>query len=122
MMFSSSSGILIAGGRYTLTTEIYIPQTNKSCSFPSLPAGRLDSTLDTLQGVPVICGGWDYPSYTSCLQLDQVKPSGSWIDFATTTEGRFDATSWVKDDDPANPVLVLIGGYDRTSAEIISFN
>ena len=50
------SAVLITGGDYGRSVEIYLPSGNTSCSLmPELPVGRDRHTQDG----PWACGGWD---------------------------------------------------------------
>ena len=110
------AGILIAGGWDSTSTEVFIPDTGKTCSLPDLPDSRDGHTLDTLGNTPVLCGGF-MDSATSCLQLTPTSPDGVWTNYATTMESRSDHISWV-----SSAGLVLMGGYSGTgtTTEIVS--
>ena len=108
------AGILITGsvGAYT-STEVFIPDTGKTCSLPDLPKSRYGHTLDTLGNTPVICGGGD--TGTSCLQFTPTSAGGVWTNYATIMESRYVHSSWV-----SSAGLVLMGGSLRsTTTEIV---
>ena len=108
------AGILITGsvGAYT-STEVFIPDTGKTCSLPDLPKSRYGHTLDTLGNTPVICGGDG--TDTSCLQFTPTSAGGVWTNYTTTMQRRYKHSSWV-----SSAGLVLMGGYySGTTAEIV---
>ena len=108
-----SVGILVAGGfgsdsfKVGKSVEVFIPKSGKRCSLSNLPEERYDSTLDTVAGVPILCGGHSQHSskLTSCLQLTPVSASGVWTKYATTRESRRSHSSWI-----SSTGLVLMGG------------
>ena len=104
----------MAGGWEALSsTEVYIPDTGKTCSLPDLPEIRYDHTMDTLANTPVICGGGD--TYTSCLQFTPTSAGGVWTNYTTTMERRYGHSSWV-----SSAGLVLMGGWiSGTTTEIV---
>jgi len=99
------------GGRLT-STEVFIPDTGKTCSLPDLPEGKYDFiTMDTLGNTPVICGAYD--TYTACLQFTPA--GGVWTNYTTTLKRRDSHSSWV-----SSAGLVLMGGYySATTTEIV---
>jgi hypothetical protein len=66
-------GILIAGGSPARSsTEVFLPGTGKSCALADLPDDRYYTTLDTVSGTGILCGGGGSDdTHTSCLQLNQ---------------------------------------------------
>jgi len=115
-----TEGILIAGGyRWDplRSTEVFIPDTGKTCSLPDLPKENYGHTLDTLGNTPVICGGYGDggANLYSCLQLTATSAGGIWTNYATTRWGRHEHSSWV-----SSAGLVLMGGeYSGTTTEIV---
>jgi len=110
----------MAGGHGAYTsTEVFIPDTGKTCSLPDLPDRRSGHTLDTLGNTPVICGGGgntgNTATATSCLQFTPTSFGGVWTNYTSTMESRYDHTSWV-----SSAGLVLMGGYSSgTTTEIV---
>ena len=102
-------GILISGGSPVFTSvEVLFPSTNQSCSLPSLPDGRYDHTMDTMDSL-LLCGGSYSP--TTCLTFS----SGKWINTTTLAEERADHSSWQSEQG-----LVLMGGYTSpNTSEIV---
>merc|ERR1719318_627493 len=63
-------GVLITGGYGAdRSTELYLPQTGKTCSLQSLPNSRYHHSLDFFSNHIILCGGGSSSSRTSCLQF-----------------------------------------------------
>jgi len=102
----AEEAILLSGGGSTIgaekSVEVFSPSTGKSCSLPSLPDQRSAHTMNSL----LICGG-DHSKITrtTCLTFS----SGKWITSHSLVIGRYDHTSWQREEG----VVVLMGGDDR---------
>jgi len=84
------SGILITGGEgpEAVTTELFIVENKKICSLPSLPSPRFGHTLDVMEGMPIVCGGYqdeisDNIHSHSCLNFIPLSDCGSWQNLTT---------------------------------------
>ena len=127
-----TGGYATGDGGVITTTEVFIPDTCKTCLLPDLPDARTAHTMDTVGHTAVVCGGcYDINNYTttvtapltSCLQFDPTSASSGWTNYASIMMdgGRMGHTSWV-----SSAGLVLMGGYcsdkhdgDSTSTEIV---
>ena len=105
---------MIAGGDGTGTTksaELFIPSTGQSCSLPGLPDKRSYHTMDTVDGIPTLCGGCCSPGVfstvteKSCLQFSPLSSSGTWKKSLSLMRTRQNHASWT-----SCAGLVLIGG------------
>merc|ERR1719186_2533016 len=99
---SSAAGIAVSGGygfgEAGTTAEVFVPATGLSCSLPTLPADRVEHTMDSLY----ICGGgYTSTTYNSCLHLH----NGKWTISHTLVDGRVFHCSWETEHG-----LVLMGG------------
>jgi len=122
-----TEGILMAAGRgysryvyLTQSTEVFIPDTGKTCSLPDIPESdtRVGHTLDTLGNTTVICGGTYRPyfSATSCQQFTPTSAGGVWTNYTTTMKRSHGHSSWV-----SSAGLVLMGGeYSGNTTEIVT--
>ena len=104
----------MTGGEETRrSVEVYEPDTGRSCSLPDLPESVYHHTMDTVNGVPVLCGGI-LKENDKCWWLNS--SSGVWEIYATGLKDRERHTSWV------SPVgLILIGGTHQgvTTTELV---
>ena len=95
------AGILITGGHPNKrSVELFVPDTNLSCSLPPLSGPRHRHTQDGL----LACGGFELTAKLSCERLTR---SGWRTEPYTLTAGRCYHASW----DLNNGSLVLLGGY-----------
>ena len=58
-----SSGILITGGAYDRSAEVFIPSSKSECRLRSFPSTRRDHTQSGLTA----CGGHRHASLNTCL-------------------------------------------------------
>jgi len=92
-------------GSVSKSTELYIPETGKSCFFKDLPNERRSHTMDTVDNTAVLCGEQSGRN-TNCLQYTPTSPGGAWTDYGRTEGGTRDYhSSWV-----SSAGLVLLGG------------
>jgi len=92
-------------GSVAKSTELYIPETGKSCFFKDLPNERNSHTLDTVENTAVLCGEGT-GRYTNCLQYTPSTPEGAWSAYGRTEGGSLQHhSSWV-----SSAGLVLLGG------------
>ena len=105
-----AGGYVGYGGLYALTsTEVFIPDTGKTCRLSDLPQKYYDTTMNTLGNTPVICnGGYNQ----NCLQFTPTSAAGVWTDYANTTQYRYHHSSWV-----SSAGLVLMGGARSYSTQ-----
>ena len=125
-MDPKQEGILIAGGDAwydgydgdgSLKTEVFIPETGKTCSLPGLPDMRKGHSMDTLGSTQVICGGGSFDAGTpsTCLQLTPTS-DGVWTNYTTLMGNRYGHSSWVSS---AGLVLMGADSSDDISTEIV---
>jgi len=92
-------------GSVAKSTELYIPETGKSCFFKDLPNERSDHTMDTVDNTAVLCGEGS-GRYTNCLQYSPTSTEGAWTEYGRTEGGALQYhSSWV-----SSAGLVLLGG------------
>ena len=91
---------------------MFLPDSGKTCILANLPKRRHFHSLDTVNNVPILCGGGRGAERTSCIQFNLT--SGVWTNYATTLHSRFAHTSWV-----SSAGLVLMGGDSGTTTEIV---
>lgn len=117
---STIYGVLITGGGESgKSTELFLPDTGKTCSLQPLPDSRHRHSLDNVAGKIILCGG---PTYsitdtrgTTCLEFLPNSSTGSWVQYATLALARFFHTSFSYQGD-----LLLMGGADsKTTTEIL---
>jgi len=107
---SSLEGILVVGGLGAYrSAEVFIPATGKSCPYPDVPFEALGTTLDSVEGLPTLCGHNDISDPSDprewCVQLTPPSRTGEWKLFASTLEDeRKNHMSWV-----SSSGLVLMG-------------
>ena len=61
--------------------------------------------MDTIAEKIILCGGYDANSRTSCLEFLPTSSTGSWAQYATLAQGRYEHTTHVFQDE-----LLLMGG------------
>ena len=97
-----------SSGTYLSSVSAQLPG-QAACPLPSLPAGLWYPTVDSVAGLPTVCGGRYYngTSAQTCLQL----AGSAWQPVATLQERREDHYSWLLPEG-----LLLLGGvYSRTT-------
>ena len=100
------------------SVELFIPKTQKTCSFPDLPVPRHGHTMNMVGDALVVCGGRDDQGSPtkSCVHLSP--PSSSvWTSYATTRKYRTFHTAWVS---PSGELLLVGGAYSAEDAEIVN--
>ena len=91
------SGILITGGGYSSSAEVFIPSSRSECSLRSLPSPRRDHSQTGLTA----CGGHGYSGLQPCLEWQ----GGNWAETVRLQQGRYGQTAWARSDG-----LLLLGG------------
>ena len=95
------AGILITGGHPNMrTAEVFLPETNRSCSLPPLTASRHRHTQSGL----LACGGYERRAQSSCELLTR---AGWRTEPYSLTAARCYHSSW----DLNNGSVLLLGGY-----------
>ena len=51
-------GIILAGGSWQNQVKLIKPDTKEVCNLPDLPANFEWSSMDLVEGTPVMCGSW----------------------------------------------------------------
>ena len=103
------------GGELTIT-EVFLPDSGKTCSLPSLPTPRHGHTLDQLgHGALIACGGEGEGALRTCDKFS----AGTWSHHSTLVYDRFRHTSL-----PGQDHILLMGGsgpsgYSGTTTEIV---
>jgi len=105
-------------GSVDKSTELYIPETGKSCFFKDLPNKRYGHTMDTVDNTAVVCGTGcsgkpsptpHHPSHCpppNCIQYTPSTAGGAWTNYGRTEGGTLQHhSSWVSKEG-----LVLMGG------------
>jgi len=116
-----TEGILVSGGfgkRDEKSVELFIPETNQTCSFPDLPVARLAHTMNMVGDDLVVCGGIDdqYSPTKSCVHLSP--PSTSvWTSYATMRRRRASHSAWAS---PSGELLMVGGDGSDEDAEIVN--
>ena len=100
-------GIIVAGGDWNKNVELFLPESGRTCKLPDLPSYYSFSTLDTFNGMPVMCGSQFGSSDASvtCIKLSPSSDKASWSKYLRLIEQRFEHTSWHSPEG-----LLLMGG------------
>ena len=94
--------VLITGGHYFNTAELFLPSTGTSCTLPALPEARYYHTSDN----NILCGGERTGPRTSCIQLSP--DDGTWKQLLTLDLERYCHVSWT----PESGIgTYLMGGH-----------
>ena len=100
------AGVLIVGGNpHRNKAELYVPNSNESCSLPSLPDYRWYHTVS--EG-GLLCGGWDTYNEDNCLLWSP--STGSWEKALTLDIERHGHVSWTPSSGTTG--TYLMGGYE----------
>jgi hypothetical protein len=100
-------GIILSGGVFETSVEVFVPSTGLSCSLPALPDYMWDHTMDSL----LICGGPSSSTAITCMSFS----SGQWINSNTLVSGKCDHTSWQTE----QGVVLMGGNYSPYTSEIV---
>jgi len=96
-------------GSVAKSTELFIPETGKSCFWKDLPNERKGHTMNTIDNTAVLCGTRGHPP-TNCIQYTPTSPEGAWTAYGRTDGGALEHhSSWV-----SRAGLVLMGGETCT--------
>ena len=52
-------GIIVAGGEKQTKVKLVKPDTKEVCDLPDLPSFFTWSSINLLDGTPIMCGSWD---------------------------------------------------------------
>ena len=102
-------------GRRLARTELFLPNTGKTCSLKSLPTARWGHTLDQLgDGTILACGGWG--ADTRCDKFTPSLPYGTWSQYSSLIFSRQYHTSLAGQHE-----LLLMGGlWSEITTELAS--
>ena len=94
------------------SAEIFIPNSNTSCSLPDLPDKRFAHTQDG----PLLCGGYSTDSRgKSCLKWNP--ENGSWVELESKLKKeRYAHSSWTP---LSGKGTYIIGGRLQTMGELV---
>ena len=81
--------MLITGGVYSDTEELYVASSNITCSLPRLPDRRYEHTLES---TGLMCAGM---TTHKCLKWSP--DTGSWEKLLRLDTGRYGHVSWTPD-------------------------
>ena len=99
--------VLITGGQGIKSAEIYLAESNISCTLPDLPMGRFDAKDHHTQNNGLACGGWAGlagNNQKSCVEWK----NGNWTlsHNNSLSEMRWGHVSWA-----TGSGVYLMGGY-----------
>ena len=103
--------ILITGGVYTKTAEIFDPASKKSCALPDLPDYRHDHS----QNGNLACGGGGYSSNSGLTCIKWSKASGTWIESYRLKVASYEHVSW----ETPSGVYLIGGKYSLKNSKLI---
>merc|ERR1712066_621754 len=95
-------GIMVMGGFYPTSVELYNPATNFSCYLPDLPSNR----FSTVNHEFLVCGGGGSSTSSSCLLL----VNGTWTSAHTLYSSRVRSSIW-----DSSKGLVIMGGLSSSA-------
>ena len=110
------AGVLVVGGYGSANAvEVFLPGTKVSCPMKSLPTGRWQHTLSTVDNQPVACGGGGSAEQKTCDIFKSGSGQGSWEHYAHLASARSSPTALSSGGD-----LLLLGGYySQTTTELV---
>jgi len=92
-------------GSVAKSTELYNPETGRTCFFKDLPDERDSITMDTINNTATLCGQGSGKG-TNCIQYTPNSEDGTWTGYGRTEGGTSEYhSSWL-----SSAGLLLIGG------------
>ena len=102
--------------RYLASTELFLPNTGKTCSLESLPTARASHTLDQLgDGTILACGGFPGAS-TRCEKFTPSLPYGTWSQYSSLVFSR----QWHTSLAGQHELLLMGGSNSEITTELAS--
>ena len=106
-----------------MTTELYLVGTRRVCSLPPLPSPRFEHTMDIMDNMAVVCGGYrdkigDGVQGKSCISFSPLSMEGTWENYTTLQyKYGFQATpSWLSE------YGLLLFGSSIQNLELLPFS
>jgi len=127
---TETSGFIVAGGRYQTQVKLFKPNTKEVCNLPDLPGFFCFSSINLIDGTPVICGSCSDTSSEShmknetknrrflpeeaCVQLSPASKEAEWTIF---TNGLIPTRDHVSLSTPEG--IHLLGGSNGLDVEFV---
>jgi len=123
-------GIIVAGGEKQKKVKLVKPDTKEVCDLPDLPSYFTYSSINLLDGTPVLCGSWDakwskarmkneteprkFKAATSCVQLSPASKDAQWTIFTENKSNHRDCVSLTTPDG-----ILLMGGHNSRRVDLL---
>jgi len=123
-------GIIVAGGSWQTKVKLFKPDTKEVCNLPDIPEYFSYSSIDLVDGTPVMCGSWfgspgkshlknetekrSFFAVSSCVQLSPASKEAEWTIYTDKLSLKRDHVSMTTPDG-----ILLMGGYDRRSVDLV---
>merc|ERR1711872_607395 len=123
-------GIIVAGGSWQTKVKLFKPDTKEVCNLPDMPEYFEFSSIDLVDGTPVMCGSWfgspgkahmknetedrSFFAVSGCVQLSPASKDAEWTIYTEKIYSRRDHVSLTTPDG-----IYLMGGYERRSVDLV---
>jgi len=123
-------GIIVAGGSWQTKVKLFKPDTKEVCNLPDMPEYFEFSSIDLVDGTPVMCGSWfgspgkahmknetedrEFFAVSGCVQLSPASKDAEWTIYTEDIYSRRDHVSLTTPDG-----IYLMGGYERRSVDLV---
>jgi len=123
-------GIIVAGGSWQTKVKLFKLDTKEVCNLPDIPEYFSYSSIDLVDGTPVMCGSWfgspgkshlknetekrSFFAVSSCVQLSPASKEAEWTIYTDKLSLKRDHVSMTTPDG-----ILLMGGYDRRSVDLV---
>jgi len=125
-----SPGIIVAGGNWQAKVKLFKPDTREVCSLPDTPEYFTYSSIDLVDGTPVMCGSSNsdlgkshlkneteersFFPINSCVQLSPASKEAKWTIYAEINSAKKEHVSMTT----PNGIL-LLGGNARKGVDLV---
>merc|ERR1711915_841779 len=125
-----SPGIIVAGGNWQAKVKLFKPDTKEVCSLPDTPEYFTYSSIDLVEGTPVMCGSSNsdggkshlkneteersFFTTNSCVQLSPASKEAKWTIYAEQSSTKGGHVSMATPDG-----ILLLGGNARKSVDLV---
>jgi len=123
-------GIILAGGSWQNQVKLIKPDTKEVCNLPNIPDYFSWSSMDLIDGTPVMCGSWfgspgkssmknetekrSFFAVSSCVQLSPATKEAEWTIFTDDMSLKRDHVSLATPEG-----ILLMGGYNKKSVDLL---